>query len=39
MLSTITIFMAEICNHGEIFEIAFMVIILVSMQYKDTLDI
>lgn len=39
--STITIFMAEMCNRKEIFEaqIAFVVILLVSMHYKDTLDI
>lgn len=33
--------MAEMCNHKKIFEaqIAFVVILLVSMHYKDTPDI
>lgn len=32
---------AEICNHEEVFEtqIAFVVIILIAMHYKDTLGI
>lgn len=38
---TITILMAEICKHEEVFEtqIAFVVIILIAMHYKDTLGI
>lgn len=37
--SAITIFMSEMCNQREVFEaqIASVVIILVSMHYKDSL--